>query len=291
MSRAARRSMEEKSHEKDGDAIDDEKKKALSDSHRLKAIIKLDKGAENQRNSNGISHEQIDSNDIEEEKLSDEFKQVLLTGAIKQNTKASASLCPGLLSFVKSYRSSNPQSKVTPFAVVLLLVLFSLYVLNQADRLVLAVLIPSGLQCERNFSNDTCLQSTNSTDKDNMTNSMSQSDCIEFNDAEQGLLTGPAFTVIYVLAGLPLAWLADTKSRPLVLLGGIAFWSTIMFLNGFVKTFWQLLLLRILLGVGEVCTCFYICYVCKLVMFWPHLSNEFHALWSRPESLFIPPTN
>ena len=245
--------MEERSYEK---AIDDEEKEALSDSHRLKAIIKLD--TDNQRNSNGISHEQIDSNDIEEEKLSDEFKQVLLTGAIKQNVKVSASLCPGLLSFVKSYRSSNPQSKVTPFAVVLLLVLFSLYCLNQADRLVLAVLIPSGLQCERNISNDTCLQSS---DKDNMTSSMSLSDCIEFNDAEQGLLTGPAFTVIYVLAGLPLAWLADTKSRPLVLLGGIAFWSTIMFLNGFVKTFWQLLLLRVFLGVGEVCTRFYICYV------------------------------
>ena len=65
---------------------------------------------------------------------------------------------------------------------------------------------------------------------------------------------GPAFTVIYVIAGLPLARLADTRSRSLVLLIGIVFWSAMVFLTGFVKTFWQLLVLRIFLGIGEVLT-------------------------------------
>ena len=55
-----------------------------------------------------------------------------------------------------------------------------------------------------------------------------------------------------MVAGLPLARFADAKSRSLVLLIGLFFWSVAVLLTGFVKTFWQLLLLRILLGIGEV---------------------------------------
>ena len=64
--------------------------------------------------------------------------------------------------------------------------------------------------------------------------------------------TGPAFTVIYVLAGLPLARLADTRSRPFVLIFGVVFWSVMVLLTGFVESFWQLLVLRVFLGIGEV---------------------------------------
>jgi MFS family permease len=66
-------------------------------------------------------------------------------------------------------------------------------------------------------------------------------------------LSGPAFTVIYVVAGLPLARLADTRSRPIVLLLGLVMWSAMIFLTGFVVVFWQLLTLRVFLGIGEVC--------------------------------------
>lgn len=66
--------------------------------------------------------------------------------------------------------------------------------------------------------------------------------------------TGPAFTLIYVVAGLPLARLADTRSRPLVLLIGLLFWSAMVILTGFSVAFWQLLVLRVFLGVGEVTT-------------------------------------
>jgi len=57
--------------------------------------------------------------------------------------------------------------------------------------------------------------------------------------------------VIYVLAGLPLARLADTRSRPLVLLFGVTFWSVMVLVTGFVTEFWELLVLRIFLGIGE----------------------------------------
>ena len=54
------------------------------------------------------------------------------------------------------------------------------------------------------------------------------------------------------MAGLPLARLADTRSRSVVLVVGIVFWSVMVLLTGFAVTFWQLVVLRIMLGVGEV---------------------------------------
>ena len=154
-----------------------------------------------------------------------------------------------------AYRSPNSGSRITPFAIILLVVLFVIYVLNQADRLVLAVLIPSGLRCYEDFSNtsnSTCSESSQDDSGNDTYNETNSTDCIHFDNFEQGLLTGPAFTIVYVVAGLPLAWLADTASRPLVLLIGLVFWSAMMILSGSVTVFWQLLVLRVLLGVGEV---------------------------------------
>ena len=182
-----------------------------------------------------------------------------------------ATRCPSCYLFWRSYRSGNPQSRVTPVAVVILLVLFVVYVLNQADKLVLAVLIPAGLRCEAGASSSCPNTTFNATANITAANpyysapfsdegnySMSNdttvlpTDCIHFSDDEQGIMTGPAFTVVYVIAGLPLARLADTRSRALILLVGLAFWSVMMLLTGFVNKFWELLLLRILLGIGEV---------------------------------------
>ena len=58
--------------------------------------------------------------------------------------------------------------------------------------------------------------------------------------------------MIYVLVGLPLARLADTGFRSLVLVVGLTFWSAMVLLTGFAQAFWQLLVLRIFLGIGEV---------------------------------------
>ncbi len=193
--------------------------------------------------------------DDKDDELTDDSTEVLLAKGRSDDTNSS-SLFPGFMSsfplaFLKSYRSSNPQSRVTPFAVVLLFMISFVYILNQADRLVLAVLIPSGLQCineEDNGTNDTCVTEDHNSQFDNG----NESDCIKFDNFQQGILTGPAFTILYVISGLPLAWLADTQSRSLVFLGGIAFWSTMVILMGFINNFWELLLLRILLGVGEV---------------------------------------
>lgn len=104
------------------------------------------------------------------------YSTVLLDSAKKKK-----SMCWG---FCKSYHSADPDMSLTPFAIVLLAVLFVIYVLNQADRLVLPVAIPAGLRCE--ISETECR-----TAKGRMSNASNQTvDCIDFNDYEQGLLTG-----------------------------------------------------------------------------------------------------
>ena len=108
----------------------------------------------------------------------------------RDNKKSNKSLIRNLNFYRRS--SDGKGDRVTPFAVVLLLVLLAVYVLNQADRLVLPVVIPNGLRC--NVGKDDCsgLNTTNtSTDgNDTTNNTSSNSDCIQFNDDQQGLLTG-----------------------------------------------------------------------------------------------------
>ena len=130
-------------------------------------------------------------------------------------------------------------------AVASLAMLFFVYTLNQADRWVLPVVIPAGMRCH--LTGDNCTVSNSSS-----SGHVCDGDCIDFNDYDQGILTGPAFCAVYVVSGIPLAYLADTKSRTLVLAVGMAFWSLMVLGTGFVHTKWQLYLTRMGLGVGEV---------------------------------------
>lgn len=103
-------------------------------------------------------------------------------------------------SFCPSYRSHDPDKAITPFAVVLLAVLFAIYILNQADRLVLPVAIPAGLRCEITEKNECRNLTHTESEGHTMTKTLDLSesknssnktpDCIDFSDYEQGLLTG-----------------------------------------------------------------------------------------------------
>ena len=75
----------------------------------------------------------------------------------------------------------------------------------------------------------------------------------EFNtpDTYLGLLTGLAFALFYTTLGLPLARIADRKSRVNLLAICISAWSLMTVLCGMAGTFIQLLLARIGVGVGE----------------------------------------
>lgn len=97
--------------------------------------------------------------------------------------------------FYPSSETDGKAERITPFAVALLIVLLAVYVLNQADRLVLAVVIPSGLRC--GVEKDDCPGSNSSTNTSTETDGNSSDvDCIQFNDDQQGLLTGMSCPIL-----------------------------------------------------------------------------------------------
>jgi predicted MFS family arabinose efflux permease len=72
-----------------------------------------------------------------------------------------------------------------------------------------------------------------------------------FSDSQLGLLTGFAFAVTYATFGMPLARLADNKSRTAILSIVIAFWGIMTALCGAAQNYIQLLFARIGVGLGE----------------------------------------
>lgn len=75
------------------------------------------------------------------------------------------------------------------------------------------------------------------------------------SDSALGLLTGFAFAMFYATLGIPIARLADRGNRRNLIAWSLALWSGMTALSGLVTNFWQLLVARILVGVGEAgCT-------------------------------------
>jgi len=71
------------------------------------------------------------------------------------------------------------------------------------------------------------------------------------SDAQLGLLTGFSFALVYVTAGIPIAWLADRSNRRNIVAASLAFWSAMTALSGLVQNFGQLLAARLGVGIGE----------------------------------------
>lgn len=69
-------------------------------------------------------------------------------------------------------------------------------------------------------------------------------------DTEVGLLYG-IFALFYAIAAIPIAMLADRRSRTRLIAAGIALWSLMTALCGLSRSFLQVLLARIGVGVGE----------------------------------------
>ena len=72
-----------------------------------------------------------------------------------------------------------------------------------------------------------------------------------FADWQLGLLSGFAFAIFYTLLGVPIARLADTGNRRNIIAASVAVWSLMTAVCGAVGNFWQMLLARIGVGVGE----------------------------------------
>ena len=71
------------------------------------------------------------------------------------------------------------------------------------------------------------------------------------SDAQLGMLTGFAFALVYALAGIPIARLADRGVRRTILAVALAFWSVMTAVCGLAHSYWQLALARVGVGIGE----------------------------------------
>lgn len=100
-------------------------------------------------------------------------------------------------------------------------VLFVVYIFNFVDRQILTVLL---IPIQKEFG---------------------------ATDQQMGLLTGLAFALFYTFAGIPLARIADTHSRTILITVGLTVWSALTAMSGFARSFIQLALARVGVGVGE----------------------------------------
>lgn len=74
-------------------------------------------------------------------------------------------------------------------------------------------------------------------------------------DWQLGLMTGTAFAIFYCTLGIPIARFAERHNRPWIIGLSLTAWSGFTALCGLVQNFWQLVLARVGVGVGEAgCT-------------------------------------
>ncbi|MBV1918106.1 MAG: MFS transporter [Sphingomonadaceae bacterium] len=74
-------------------------------------------------------------------------------------------------------------------------------------------------------------------------------------DWQLGLMGGLAFAVLYTVMGVPIALIAERRSRPTIIAIAIATWSACTAVCGLAQNFVQLVLARIGVGIGEAgCT-------------------------------------
>ena len=71
------------------------------------------------------------------------------------------------------------------------------------------------------------------------------------SDAQLGLLSGFSFALVYITAGIPIAYWADRTNRRNIIAAALTVWSGMTALSGFAQNYTQLLLARIGVGIGE----------------------------------------
>lgn len=74
---------------------------------------------------------------------------------------------------------------------------------------------------------------------------------LKLSDSELGLLSGAGFAIFHAIAGLPIARLADRRSRVNIISVCLILWSGLTALSGFAQTFFHLLFARVGVGIGE----------------------------------------
>lgn len=70
-------------------------------------------------------------------------------------------------------------------------------------------------------------------------------------DSQLGAMTGFAFAAFYATLGMPMAMWADRHNRRNLIALSIALWSVMTAFGGLAQNYWQLLIARVGVGVGE----------------------------------------
>lgn len=71
------------------------------------------------------------------------------------------------------------------------------------------------------------------------------------SDSQLGFLIGLSFALFYATLGIPIAFLADRKSRKNIITAAVIIWSFMTALSGLAANYLQLALARIGVGIGE----------------------------------------
>lgn len=74
---------------------------------------------------------------------------------------------------------------------------------------------------------------------------------LNLSDTQVGLVAGFAFALLYALAGLPLARIADRRSRVTLVSICLVAWSAMTAVTGMARNFIELFLARMAVGIGE----------------------------------------
>jgi MFS family permease len=74
---------------------------------------------------------------------------------------------------------------------------------------------------------------------------------LALSDKQLGLMGGIAFALFYSGLAIPIAWLADRRSRVRIIAWSVGLWSLFTAACGLTQNFWQLFLARMGVGIGE----------------------------------------
>jgi MFS family permease len=74
---------------------------------------------------------------------------------------------------------------------------------------------------------------------------------LQLTDTQIGFLQGPSFVALFVVASLPMGWLADIWNRRALITLGVLIWSLATLACGLAGTFRELFAARLMVGLGE----------------------------------------